>query len=98
MHTLALIEKMKAQKVNPFTTSESQEAMFINNEKPVEEKLPVRRAKWYSDPKIKKQVLLYRYNLGNSEDVEKLFHTIKVSPFIVLHVSSKKIEYMDILL
>ena len=70
---------MKAQKVNPFTTSESQEAMFINNEKPVEEKLPVRRAKWYSDPKIKKQVQIHEPIFAREvrpEEVTKGYHQL----------------------
>ena len=54
--TMALIEKMKSQKVNPFSTTESQEAMFISNEKSNEYKLPVKRPKFYSDPKIKQKV------------------------------------------
>lgn len=53
--------------------------MFINNEKPVEEKLPVKRSKWYSDPKIKKQVQIHEPIFAREvrpEEVTKGYHQL----------------------
>ena len=76
---MALIEKMKNKKFNPFATTESQEALFITNEKPAEYKLPVKRSKWYSDPKIKQKVQVHEPIFAREvrpEEVTKGYHQL----------------------